>query len=55
MWEEEAQKRLQHYKEGKTGTIFFEEAKSKVAKAIQGIEKNNGIEIDEAFAKVLGE
>ena len=41
--------------EDETDAISFEEAKAKVTKAIQGIEKNNGIGIDEAFAKVLGE
>ena len=33
--------------------ISFEEAQLKVQKAINNISENNGIEIDEAFDKVL--
>ncbi len=41
--------------EDESNAISFEKAKTKVAKAIQDIDKNNGIDIDEAFAKVLSE
>ena len=41
--------------EDETNSLSFEEAKAKVAKAIEGTNKNSALDIDEAFAKVLSE